>query len=100
MKRMAASTPSPASPKILSCAPPTIFKTLCMALSSKKWCIIQAPQAITTSISVKKMKRGGSAHLVVPSFLAYGVAGDGRRIRGKVSLAMTIEVVDIERNKN
>ena len=50
--------------------------------------------------AVKKMKRGGSAHLVVPSFLAYGVAGDGRRIRGKVSLAMTIEVVDIERNKN
>ena len=50
--------------------------------------------------AVKKMKKGGKAHLVVPSFLAYGVAGDGRRIRGKVSLAMTIEVVDIERNKN
>ena len=38
------------------CAP-TTCKTRCTALSSRKWCIIQAPQAITTSISVKKMKR-------------------------------------------
>lgn len=46
--------------------------------------------------AVKSLRKGGKAHVVIPSFLAYGVAGDGQRIRGKVSLAMTIEVTDVE----
>ncbi len=46
--------------------------------------------------AVKMMRKGSKAHLVIPSFLAYGVAGDGQRIRGKVSLAMTVEVVDVQ----
>ena len=48
--------------------------------------------------AVKMMKKGGEAHLVIPSFLAYGIAGDGERIRGKVSLAMTVKVVDVKKN--
>lgn len=48
--------------------------------------------------AVKMMRRGSEAHLVIPSFLAYGVAGDGERIRGKVSLAMTVKVVDVKKN--
>lgn len=47
--------------------------------------------------AVKSLKKGAKAHVVIPSFLGYGVAGDGQRIRGKVSLAMTIEVVDVEK---
>jgi len=45
--------------------------------------------------AVKMMKKGGRARLVIPSFLAYGIAGDGVRIRGKASLAMQIEIVDV-----
>ena len=46
--------------------------------------------------AVKSLRKGGKAHVVIPSFLGYGVAGDGERIRGKVSLAMTIEVTDVQ----
>ena len=46
--------------------------------------------------AVKMMRKGERARLVIPSFLAYGVAGDGNRIRGKVTLAMEVEMVDIQ----
>ena len=46
--------------------------------------------------AVKMMRKGEQARLVIPSFLAYGVAGDGERIRGKVALAMYVELVDIQ----
>ena len=46
--------------------------------------------------AVKLMRKGGRARLVIPSFLAYGVAGDGERIRGKLSLAMYVELIDIQ----
>ena len=46
--------------------------------------------------AVKMMRKGEKARLVIPSFLAYGVAGDGERIRGKVTLAMYVELVDIQ----
>ncbi len=50
--------------------------------------------------AVKKMRKGGKARLIIPSFLGYGVAGDGNRVRGKMSLAMYIELVDIQRNSD
>lgn len=46
--------------------------------------------------AVKSLRKGSVAHIVIPSFLAYGVAGDGERIRGKASLAMTVEVTDVK----
>ena len=46
--------------------------------------------------AVKMMRKGERARLVIPSFLAYGVAGDGGRIRGKATLAMYVELVDIQ----
>ena len=46
--------------------------------------------------AVKSLRKGGKAHVVIPSFLGYGIAGDGERIRGKASLAMTIEITDIQ----
>ena len=50
--------------------------------------------------AVKMLRKGGEAHLVIPSFLAHGLAGDGERIRGKVSLAMTVKVTEVKRNEN
>ena len=44
--------------------------------------------------AVKLLRRGGKARLVLPSYLAYGVAGDGRKIRGRKSVAMTIQAIN------
>ncbi len=38
------------------------------------------------------LKPGAEARLVIPSHLAYGVAGDGARINGRMPIAMTIRV--------
>lgn len=46
--------------------------------------------------AVKLMRKNGIANLVIPSFLAYGIAGDGSAIKGTHSLAMRIEVVDVK----
>ncbi len=42
--------------------------------------------------AVKLLKPGGKANLVIPSHLAYGVAGDGHRIIGQKSVAMKISI--------
>ncbi|MCQ2287048.1 MAG: FKBP-type peptidyl-prolyl cis-trans isomerase [Bacteroidales bacterium] len=42
---------------------------------------------------VKQLKPGSVARLVIPSYLAYGVAGDGNKIKGRKSIAMTIEII-------
>jgi len=49
--------------------------------------------------AVKLMKKGSKAQVVIPSHLAYGVAGDGNRISGRASLAMYLELTDIISNK-
>lgn len=41
---------------------------------------------------VKMLKPGGQARMVIPSYLAYGVGGDGNKIVGRASIAMGIEV--------
>ncbi len=56
----------------------------------------KSDEVVGLNEAVKSLRKGGKAHVVIPSFLGYGLAGDGERIRGKVSLAMTIEVVDIQ----
>ena len=43
--------------------------------------------------AVKMLRHGAKARLVVPSYLAYGVAGDGNRIEGRKALAMTITIL-------
>jgi len=45
---------------------------------------------------VKKMRVGEKARLVIPSYLAYGVAGDGNLIKGYSPIAMYIELTDIK----
>lgn len=65
----------------------------------KQFTVDKSSEIAGLNEAVKMMKKGAKAHLVIPSFLAYGVAGDGERIRGKLSLAMTVEVVDVRRAK-
>lgn len=43
--------------------------------------------------AVKLLKPGAKARLVIPSHLAYGVAGDGNKVIGRQPLAMTITVL-------
>lgn len=43
--------------------------------------------------AVQMLRPGAKARLVIPSYLAYGVAGDGNRINGRLALAMIIEVI-------
>ena len=56
----------------------------------------KSEEMIGLNEAVKLMRKNGKAHVVIPSFLAYGVAGDGQKIRGKASLAMTIEITDVQ----
>ena len=63
---------------------------------SKEFKVDKSDEVMGLNEAVKSLRKGGKAHVVIPSFLGYGLAGDGERIRGKVSLAMTIEVVDIQ----
>lgn len=42
--------------------------------------------------AVQYLSKGGKARLVLPAHLAYGVAGDGSKIKGRKSLAMTISI--------
>lgn len=44
--------------------------------------------------AVKYLRPGAKARIIMPSYMAYGVAGDGNRIKGRKSLAMTIEISD------
>lgn len=50
--------------------------------------------------AVKMMKVGGTAKVVIPSHLAFGVGGDGNRIVGRQALAMYLELVNKNNNKN
>lgn len=44
--------------------------------------------------AVQLLKLGAKARLVIPSYLAYGVAGDGDRIRGLEPIMMEIHLTD------
>ena len=42
--------------------------------------------------AVKMLKPGATARLVIPTHLAYGVAGDGNKINGRLPIAMIIHI--------
>ena len=44
--------------------------------------------------AVQMLRPGAKARLVIPSHLAYGVAGDGDRINGRVPIAITLDVIN------
>lgn len=43
--------------------------------------------------AVKMLRPGAKARLIIPSYMAYGVAGDGDKVVGRVPLAMIIEII-------
>ncbi len=45
---------------------------------------------------LKLLKVGAEAHLVIPSHLAYGVAGDGDKIRQRIPIVMKIKVLNVK----
>ncbi len=45
---------------------------------------------------VLSMKEGGQALMIVPSYLAYGVTGDGDKISGNQSLVYTVELLKVK----
>jgi FKBP-type peptidyl-prolyl cis-trans isomerase FkpA len=44
--------------------------------------------------AVQLIPKGSKVHLIIPSYLAYGISGDGDRIIGQKSLVMTIELLN------
>jgi len=42
--------------------------------------------------AVQLIPHGSKARLIIPSYLAYGIVGDGDRINGQFSLVMIIEI--------
>jgi len=42
--------------------------------------------------AAQMLRPGAKARLVIPSYLAYGVAGDGDRINGRNAIAMIVEI--------
>lgn len=50
--------------------------------------------------AVKLMNKGSKAQVIIPSHLAYGVAGDGNKISGRASLAIYLELTDIIKNED
>lgn len=42
------------------------------------------------------LRPGARARLVIPSYMAYGVSGDGNKINGRVPIAMMIEIMGNE----
>jgi FKBP-type peptidyl-prolyl cis-trans isomerase len=66
-------------------------------IDSLKYFIIDKSEEITGLHEAAKMlRRGSKARLVIPSYLAYGVAGDGMGIIGRRPLVMIVEVVDVQ----
>lgn len=43
--------------------------------------------------AVRLLRPGGKARLVIPSYMAYGVAGDGDKVDGREPVVMIVEVV-------
>lgn len=48
--------------------------------------------------AVKMMGVGGEARLVIPSYLAYGMSGDGFLIRQRIAIIMEIEIINITKS--
>lgn len=43
--------------------------------------------------AVRLLRPGGKARLIIPSYMAYGVAGDGDKVDGREPVVMIVEVV-------
>ena len=43
--------------------------------------------------AVRLLRPGGKARLIIPSYMAYGVAGDGDKVDGREPVVMIVQVV-------
>jgi FKBP-type peptidyl-prolyl cis-trans isomerase len=48
---------------------------------------------------ILKLNEGGKALLIVPSYLAYGITGDGNKITGAQPLVYNIELIEVKNEK-
>jgi len=46
--------------------------------------------------AAKMLKKESKARLIIPSYLAYGLVGDGNYIIGRQPLVMIVEVIDVQ----
>ena len=58
----------------------------------KKFVVARSHEMIGLHEAVQQLKRGAEARIVLPSHLAYGVAGDGNKVKGRKSIAMVIQI--------
>ena len=65
-------------------------------LGEKSFVVDKSSEISGLHEAVKKMRVGEKAHIVIPSYLAYGVSGDGNLIKGYAPIAMYIELTDIK----
>ena len=65
-------------------------------LGEKSFVVDKSSEISSLHEAVKKMRVGEKARLVIPSHLAYGVAGDGNLIKGYTPIAMYVELTDIK----
>lgn len=65
--------------------------------SGEKVFVVDKSEEITgLHEAVKLMRNGEKARLIIPSHLAYGIAGDGNKIKGPSTLVMRIEITDVQ----
>ena len=61
--------------------------------SVKSFVIDKSEEIVGLHEAAKMLKQNSKARLIIPSYLAYGLAGDGYYIVGRQALVMTVEVV-------
>jgi FKBP-type peptidyl-prolyl cis-trans isomerase len=64
--------------------------------SVKNFVIDKSEEITGLHEAAKMLKMSSKARLIIPSYLAYGLAGDGNYIVGRQPLIMIVEVVDVQ----
>lgn len=60
----------------------------------KKFQVEKTDEIVGLHEAVQLMPKGSVAHLVIPSYMAYGISGDGDQIFGQHALVMTIKILN------
>ena len=64
------------------------------SLGEKHFVVNRSEEIDALHEAVQLLRPGAKARLVIPSYLAYGVAGDGDRIRGLQPIVMEIKIIE------
>lgn len=60
----------------------------------KKFQVEKTDEIVGLHEAVQLMPKGSLAHVVIPSYMAYGISGDGDQIFGQHALVMTIKILN------